>query len=99
MKALIFVLAVISLAAQRPAPGKPEQYPGQSSHAKPPDGWMCSPKNTQPAPPPDHACLCHMECEKAANGEEMWKPDPQCSAFCFEKSCSCPHMHCSESEF
>lgn len=89
-------LSTIALGAQRPAPGKPEQYPGQGNHAQPPEGWMCEPKTKRPAPPPDRACLCHMQCQKDANGVEFWQPDPQCSSWCWEKQCACPRMHCDE---
>ncbi len=104
MRWLVIVVALASLAAQRPAPGKPEQYPGQSGHAEPPAGWQCEHQTTTNTIPPDHVCFCQMRCTKDEQGVEHWDEDNKCSVWCWAKDkdgkagnhCACPHMGCSE---
>lgn len=79
---------------------------GNPGHVEPPAGWTCTPsgwrkdgKATNEKP-----CACHRECKEYPGGEDengnSYPPsvgvqeDPQCSVYCFQKSCACELHHC-----
>lgn len=77
------LLLTLGLAVQDPgaAPPKPENYPGQSSHAHPPPGWECRDKPL----PGEHECHC-----KRMTGTDdplcENEPDPrECEVWCYAK--------------
>lgn len=91
MKALVFVVAVLAMAAQQP-----ERYPGQRDHAVPPDGWMCAPQNLQRTIPLDHVCTCLPHCYTDGTGVQRVQEDPKCQVWCHPSHCSCKPMNDDE---
>jgi len=91
MKKLILAGMMLG-AALALAQEKPEQYPGQKDHAKPPDDWFCSAGANTPA---DHKCACKNMpkdpkdpiCAVYENED-----DPQCSAYCHKDHCACKSL-------
>lgn len=73
------LLLAFQTAAQEP-------YPGQSNHAKPPDGWTCEHQNIDLSVPPEHACNCERSCDQET-GKIV--EDQTCTVFCHSDSCRC----------
>ncbi len=84
MRWLAIVVALASLAAQRP-----EQYEGQAQHAMPPEGWTCKHQTTDNAVPPDHVCWCDMHCMKHDDGTESIEESNKCAVWCHKEHCEC----------
>lgn len=98
MMAIILLALGVALLAQ-----SPEAYPGQHTHAMPPDGWMCMPANSTTFVPASHQCSCKrmiqendQGCMKNDDGTMHVLEDPACAVFCHMDHCSCPVMHCTE---
>lgn len=99
---ILFALVVGVLGAQDQT--EPEKYPGQHDHAKPPEGWYCSPQTPKYTIPPDHLCACQRhtipnlstgeECIKNPDGTDYLVEDPKCSVWCHADHCRCPHDSC-----
>lgn len=80
-----YLLSIIVFAVTIQTPQ--EQYPGQSEHATPPDGWMCEHQNYELTVPVDHMC----NCERMYSEEENRViEDKQCSVYCHMDHCKCP---------
>lgn len=87
--ALAFAL-VVSLAS---GGQEREQYPGQSGHAKPPEGWACT---NHPSADRNHKCDCVRKCvpemdeEGNPTGKQTVQEDAKCGAYCHPEHCACP---------
>lgn len=71
-------IAVSAVAPQETAPERHEDYPGQSQHARPPDGWYCSVTAKD-----EHHCECHRVPQPGEFCPES-EPDPvECKTYCW----------------
>lgn len=76
-----FVWFGIGIQAVAPQEGKPERhedYPGQSSHAKPPDGWYCSYTAKD-----EHHCDCKRVPTAGELCEESEPDVAECKVWCW----------------
>lgn len=89
MRYILALLIVLALGLQQP-----EQYPGQASHAEPPEGWLCAPQTPDFQTPADHVCACQRVCVDDASGDNRTMEDPHCAVFCHASHCRCPVMGC-----
>jgi hypothetical protein len=77
-----------------------EQYPGQSWHATPPDGYFCT---KHPSADADHKCECLKKCvpeldeDGNPTGKQVVQEDPKCSVRCHPDHCAC-EVKCAETE-
>ncbi len=76
-----FWLSIMVLVPQAPD----EPYPGQSTHATPPEGWFCEHQNYALSIPPAHACAC----ERSTDEHGVVHEDPGCTAWCHADHCHC----------
>lgn len=94
MRLRYFVLAFALVASVAAGVQEREAYPGQSGHAKPPEGWQCS---NHPNAPKDHKCECKKTCAKptdedgnAVEGPMVVTEDTKCKVWCHKDHCACP---------
>lgn len=84
-----YALLALLLALQVTEPPR-EAYPGQSEHAKPPDGWFCEVQNYDLSVPRDHVCSCERMCDETTGAV---REDRNCSVYCWPAACKCPVGH------
>jgi hypothetical protein len=90
---LIVPVLVLAVSVQQPPdpmpdpPQAPEIYPGQSSHAQPPEGWFCQRQNSALSVPPEHACRCERMYDP--DDPTVIREDKECSVWCHPDSCKC----------
>ena len=99
------VFAVTALVGLLAVPAPQEAYPGQSSHAAPPEGWMCQPQHPSGfGVPLDHVCGCARmvlkdpdgQCSRLPDGALRVTEDPKCTVFCHADHCACPMQGCED---
>ena len=81
MKILIFTLLLTAAAQQADEP-----YPGQSTHAEPPAGWMCMRPPVDLSGDQAHWCACERMCDPET---QIVHEDKQCTVYCHKDHCSC----------
>lgn len=80
---ILLLPALLGVALQDTQPA--EKYPGQASHAVPPDGWYCLNQNYTLTVPADHVCSC----ERMKREDGTVVEDSKCSVFCHADHCKC----------
>lgn len=89
---MVGVVANAALNVQVPtSPPPPEAYPGQRDHAKPPEGFYCSPQGKDAA----HKCACKRMAQRMEGDPKDCcsgpvQEDPKCTVYCHMNHCLCP---------
>lgn len=81
---MLRVFLALSVVAMLAGQQSNEAYPGQSNHAKPPEGWVCE-HPTIGVTAPEHTCNCERHCDE--NGKVV--EDRECQSWCWPDSCKC----------